>query len=99
MMGEGEILDLFRAAVTTVALVGAPFIVTALAVGLVVALLQAATQLQENALSFVPKIAAVGVVLAIVGPWTLGRLVQFTHRSFATIEHVGQTSASARTRP
>lgn len=99
MIGEGEILDLFRGAVTTVALVGAPFVITALAVGLVVALLQAATQLQENALSFVPKIVAVGLVLALAGPWTLARLVHFTSHSLTTVARVGQTAAGARSRP
>ena len=99
MTGEGEILDLFRAAIATAALVGGPFVITALAVDMVVAVLQAATQLQENALSFVPKFIAVGIVLLMAGPWVLSQLTSFTTRSFTTIAHVGQTAATARNRP
>lgn len=92
MSGEGQILDLFRGALTTVALVGAPFVITALAVGLLVALLQAATQLQENALSFVPKIVAVGLVLVLAGPWVLGRLVRYAENSFSVVATLGKPS-------
>lgn len=94
MIGEGQLLDLFRGALATAAAVGAPFVITALAVGLLVALLQAATQLQENALSFVPKIAAVGLVLVLAGPWVLGRLVHFAEESFHTMADIGRASGS-----
>ena len=74
---EGHIADLWRQALVTVAMVGAPFIVSALVVGLTTSLIQAATQLQENVLSFAPKIAVVGVVLSLAGPWVLSRLTLF----------------------
>ena len=81
------LLDLWRSTLVTLSLVGAPFVLGALAVGLVMSLVQAATQLQENALSFVPKIAAVGLLLALAGPWALERLVAHTRQSFqSTVE-------------
>ncbi|HLI19296.1 MAG TPA: flagellar biosynthesis protein FliQ [Rhodanobacteraceae bacterium] len=60
-------------------LVGAPLLLTALAVGLVIGIFQAATQINEMTLSFIPKLLAMALVLAIAGPWMLRTLVQFTH--------------------
>ena len=96
MTNESQILDLMRTALMTVAMVGAPFIITALAVGLVVALLQAATQLQDSALSFVPKIVAVGLVLLLAGPWVLGRLVGYATSSLQAVAEIGQHGGGAR---
>lgn len=59
-------------------LVGAPLLLTALAVGLVIGIFQAATQINEMTLSFIPKLLAMALVLAIAGPWMLRTLVQFT---------------------
>jgi flagellar biosynthesis protein FliQ len=89
-MPAGAILDLWREALTTVLVVAAPFLISALAVGLVTALLQAATQLQENALSFIPKLVVVGVVMAVAGPWVLARLVHFTQVVAQTAAALGQ---------
>ena len=87
---EGHISDLWRNALVTVAMVGAPFIVAALAVGLLTSLIQAATQLQENVLSFAPKIAVVGVVLSVAGPWVLARLVHFTATAMDSLVQVAR---------
>ena len=89
-MTESMLLDQFRAALTTVGMVAAPFVVAALAVGLVASLIQAATQLNEAALSFVPKIAAVGVVLALAGPWLLHELTAYTKNTTETLMRLGQ---------
>ena len=85
---EGQIAELWRSALFTVALVGSPFICAALVVGLVTALLQAATQLQENVLTFAPKIAAVGLVLAAAGPWVLAQLVRFSTTSMNSLVEI-----------
>ena len=90
MIAESQLLDLLHAALTTIALVGGPFVVAALVVGVAVALLQAATQLQEATLSFVPKVVIVGMVLALAGPWVLGRLVHYTTASYELVARVGQ---------
>jgi flagellar biosynthetic protein FliQ len=59
-------------------LVGAPLLLTALAVGLLIGMVQAATQINEMTLSFIPKLIAMALVLLITGPWMLRTLVQFT---------------------
>jgi flagellar biosynthetic protein FliQ len=92
-MGSGALVDLFRQALMVAAEVGAPFILAALAVGLVASLLQAATQLSEGALSFVPKIAAVGLVVALMGPWLLERLTTYTRATADAVVEVGRGRA------
>ena len=88
MIGDSTLLDLWRDALTTVATVAAPFVIAALAVGLLTAILQAATQLQDNVLSFVPKLVAVGLVLALAGPWLLERLSSYVGRAADRMERV-----------
>ena len=89
-MGSGAIIDIFRQAMIVSAEVGGPFILAALAVGLVASLLQAATQLSEGALSFVPKIAAIGLVLLTMGPWLLERLTTYTRATADAVVQVGR---------
>lgn len=87
-MNTGAILDLWREALGLVAAVSAPFLITGLVVGLFVAVLQTATQLQESILSFVPKLIAALVVIAVAGHWTLDRLNRFTVSAFtAHVDH------------
>lgn len=81
-MNTGAIFDLWREAFSVVVEVSAPFLITGLAVGLVIAILQTATQLQESILSFVPKLAAALLVLALGGNWILDRLGKFTTTAF-----------------
>jgi flagellar biosynthetic protein FliQ len=68
-----------------VLLVSAPALVASLAVGLAVGLLQAVTQVQEQTLSFVPKLVAVAIVLAVLGGWMSGEVVRFTTRLWLEI--------------
>jgi flagellar biosynthesis protein FliQ len=65
--------------------VSAPFLLAGLVVGLVVSIIQAATQIQEQTLSFIPKIIATGAVVAIGGPWMLDQIVSYTQNLFASI--------------
>lgn len=66
-------------------LVGAPLLLTALVVGLVVGMFQAATQINEMTLSFIPKLLAMALVLLIAGPWMLRTLVDFTHNLIVSL--------------
>jgi flagellar biosynthetic protein FliQ len=77
-----SLLDLWRSALTVTVAVSAPFMIAGLAVGLVVAILQTATQLQESILTFVPKLAAALLVLALGGHWILDKLGRFTTDAF-----------------
>lgn len=63
----------------------APMLITALLVGLVIGMFQAATQINEMTLSFVPKVAMVAVVLVFAGHWMLSVLVSFTRELFENI--------------
>ncbi|HVQ03429.1 MAG TPA: flagellar biosynthesis protein FliQ [Burkholderiaceae bacterium] len=65
--------------------VAAPMLITVLVVGLVVSVLQAATQINEATLSFVPKVVAAVVVLAVAGPWMLTTLVEYIQRTLQSI--------------
>jgi len=78
------ILDLWRQALTVCVAVAAPFLIAALAVGLVVAVIQTATQLQESVLTFVPKLAAALLVMALAGHWALDKLGTFTTQAFTS---------------
>jgi len=69
-------------------MISAPVLITVLAVGLLVSIFQAATQIHEATLSFVPKVLAVVAVLAILGPWMLSSLVEFLQRTLQAIPTV-----------
>lgn len=81
-MSTDSLLDLWRSALTITVAVSAPFLIACLVVGLVVSVVQTATQLQEAVLTFVPKIAAALLVLALAGNWMLDKLERFTTSAF-----------------
>ena len=66
-------------------MVSAPILLTVLVVGLVVSVLQAATQINEATLSFVPKVVAAVAVLAVAGPWMLTQLVDYIQQTLLAI--------------
>jgi flagellar biosynthetic protein FliQ len=65
--------------------VSAPFLLAGLAVGLLISIFQAATNIQEQTLSFIPKIVVTGVVVLVGGPWMLDQIVGYTHALFTSI--------------
>lgn len=72
-----------------VALCGAPILLTSLAVGLVVSIFQAATSVNEQTLTFIPKVVATGLVLVLFGAGMLGLIQDFMREIFAAIAHLG----------
>ncbi|HPM67080.1 MAG TPA: flagellar biosynthetic protein FliQ, partial [Piscinibacter sp.] len=72
----------------TLLMVAAPMLLTVLAVGLLVSIFQAATQINEATLTFVPKILAAVAVLAVAGPWMLTTLVEYLQRTLQAIPTV-----------
>jgi flagellar biosynthesis protein FliQ len=82
MTAPPDLLELWRAALVTTASVAAPFVLATLAVGLVVAVVQTATQLQESVLVFAPKLLAALLVAGLAGHWMLDRLEAFSLRAF-----------------
>lgn len=76
-MDAQQVLAAGHLGLTTLLMVAAPVLGVVLAVGLVVSIFQAATQINEATLSFVPKIVAAAAVLAIAGPWMVSTLVDY----------------------
>ena len=81
-MPHALITDLARNAIMTALLVAAPMLAVALIVGLLISILQTVTQIQEQTLSFVPKLLAVAVVFLLTLPWALQILVRYTTELF-----------------
>jgi len=77
-MSQNQVMYMAKEAVGTVLLVGGPVLGVSLLVGLLVSIFQAMTQIQEQTLSFIPKVVAVVAVLMILGPWMLSVLTAYT---------------------
>lgn len=84
-MSPQDVITLAQEAVYISVLVSAPMLLTALAVGLIISILQAATQVNEMTLSFIPKLLALFAALILGGPWMLAVLTDYTTRIFSNI--------------
>lgn len=84
-MEQEFVLTLGQRMLELVAMLAAPLLIPALAIGLLVGMFQAATQINEMTLSFIPKLAIVGVALVIGGPWMLSTLVSFARELIINI--------------
>jgi len=84
-MTPATVMDIGRQAIEVTVLLAAPVLVTSLAVGLLVSIFQAATQINESTLQFVPKLIAIFLVLIFAGPWMLQYLIDYIQRLFGSI--------------
>jgi len=84
-MDQDMVLQIGREALFLIVALAGPLLLSALLVGLVVGVLQAATQIQEQTLSFIPKLLALVVALVVMGPWLLNFWVVFTESLFLRI--------------
>ncbi|BAN35067.1 flagellar biosynthesis protein FliQ [Sulfuricella denitrificans skB26] len=84
-MTPESVITIGQQAVEITLLVSAPLLLSALAVGLVVSIFQAATQINEMTLSFIPKLLVMFVMLVVAGPWMLNLLMDFTRRLYTSI--------------
>jgi len=84
-MNPDAAIDLARNAAMLTLVLSLPVLLTVLIVGLIVSLLQAVTQVQEQTLSFVPKLLAGAVATVLAGPWMLQRLVDFSRDMFGKL--------------
>ncbi|MEX0711131.1 MAG: flagellar biosynthesis protein FliQ [Pirellulales bacterium] len=84
-MDPQDAVDLAREAILVALLIGSPVLLAGLLVGLAVGLLQALTQVQEQTVSFVPKLVAMVLVLSFTLPWLLGRFVDYVRELFLHI--------------
>ena len=84
-MTPTTVIDLGRQALELTLLISAPLFIAALATGLIISIFQAATQINEQTLSFVPKLIAAFVTLVLAGPWMITMMTDFIRRLFENI--------------
>ena len=87
-MNSTAVIHMISEALQLTLMISAPLLLTALAVGLVVSIFQAATQINEATLSFIPKLIGVFAAIVITGPWILQLLVDYTQRLFGNIPNL-----------
>ena len=84
-MTPTTVIDLGRQALELTLLISAPLFIAALATGLIISIFQAATQINEQTLSFVPKLIATFITLVLAGPWMITILTDFMRRLIESI--------------
>lgn len=87
-MTDSTAIDIVQKALALACIVSLPALGFGLIVGVVVAVFQAATQIHEATLTFIPKIAAVAIALVVFGPWMLNQVLTFTTNLFNSIPHL-----------
>ncbi|SHE94276.1 flagellar biosynthetic protein FliQ [Caldanaerobius fijiensis DSM 17918] len=85
-MDQATVIDLARKALYTALLIGGPIMLLSMLVGLIISIFQATTQIQEQSLTFIPKIAIVAIVLLIFGPWMMTVMKNFTEDLLLNIQ-------------
>jgi len=89
-MNQDKVVSLIVDMMGVTMKVALPMLLVSLVVGLLISILQAVTQIQEQTLSFIPKILGLVAVVAILGPWMLGTVVDWTHQLWSEIpKYVG----------
>jgi len=89
-MSPQTVINIGKQALQTVLMTSAPMLIAALVIGLVISIFQAATQINEQTMTFIPKIVAVFITLLIFGPWIMEVLITFTTSIIIQIATVGR---------
>ncbi|MBA5850679.1 flagellar biosynthesis protein FliQ [Clostridium sp. cel8] len=89
-MSENMVIGIMKDAILTGVLISAPILIVSILVGLIISVFQATTQIQEQTLTFVPKLIAIAIVGLITGNWMLHQIVSFTQRIFVYISQITQ---------
>ncbi|BCR21712.1 flagellar biosynthesis protein FliQ [Borrelia sp. HM] len=87
-MTTGQIIYLIRLSIENIIILSAPMLITALIIGLLISIFQAITSIQDQTLSFIPKIIVILLTLVIFGPWILKKLMQFAFILFSQIQNI-----------
>ncbi|MDU7337003.1 MAG: flagellar biosynthesis protein FliQ [Clostridium sp.] len=87
-MSTSEIIGVFQAAILATMKLAMPILISSVLIGLVIAVLQAATQIHEQTLSFVPKLIIIAVVLILLGPWMMEVMRDFVSYIFSLIANL-----------
>jgi len=88
-MTQEQALSVFKDALLVVLKVGGPILVISIVIGLVISILQAATQVHEQTLTFVPKLLAIGLILILTGGWMSNVVQDFTKSIFELMTTIG----------
>lgn len=84
-MSPETVMSLGQQALTLTVMIAAPMLLSALAVGLLIGMIQAATQINEMTLSFIPKLLVLALAIAIGGPWMMRTMLSFTRQLYHSI--------------
>jgi flagellar biosynthesis protein FliQ len=84
-VNQDTVVNLASQAMSLALKIGGPLLLVGLAIGLLVSVFQAVTQIQEQSLTLIPKIAGIAVVVVLLGPWMLGQLVAYTTALYTAI--------------
>jgi flagellar biosynthetic protein FliQ len=84
-MTQDQVVSLVVDAMAVALKIALPVLLVALVVGLAVSIFQAVTQIQEQTLTFIPKVVAMAVVVVVAGPWMLGQIVSYTQNLYESI--------------
>lgn len=87
-MTENMLLKILKDAITTGLLIASPILIVSVVVGLIISIMQATTQIQEQTLTFVPKLIAIALVGIIASTWMLHMMINFTQRIFEMIANI-----------
>jgi len=84
-MSQGEIVSVLKDALVTALIMAAPFLAVSVGIGILISVIQAATQIHEQNIGFVFKILAIGVALIVLSSWLIAKITAFTTQIFAAI--------------
>lgn len=86
-MNPGVVLDIGREALMITMIISAPLLIISLLIGLIISIFQATTQIQEQTLTFVPKILAIFASIILFGPWMLTTMINYTQHLILNINN------------
>lgn len=92
-MSQEQVLTVFQEAMWVIVKLAGPMLILSIVLGLVISILQAATQIHEQTLTFVPKLVAIAVVLLLTGPWMMNVMNEFTLNVFDLMELFARNAA------
>ena len=87
MITQDAVLDIARAAIFNIIIVSAPLLLISLIVGLIISIFQTVTSIQEQTLTFVPKILAVFITLMLAGAWMMNTLIEFVNELWSNFSY------------
>ena len=89
-MTQEAVTEIMTGAIFTMLIIAGPVLLVGLAIGLIVSIFQAVTQIHEMTLTFIPKVLAIFITIVVLLPWMMQKFISFTHHIFMTIPNFSQ---------